>query len=520
MTYLLDGVTKKSFEDLTYFDQGILINAFYDKKSKKAYDFLAGKQLGSTDTAIDYWAGPMLPTSHAEYTRMVDALKSSFTSRNMIAEVCERMVDGILGNEVKWMVDGAADTKMVEESLTKWFDKRRLNTLLWKFGVQMVALGRSTLRFVIPQRFRGKDGSMPSFSTLDEALNAIHVLLPSNFNCSVIVDDYTLDTIGINIYQYLNKNELELTYVDDNGLTVLKIMSQDGVEEIRLDLGGKLWHIQGQVNKELVTEDMIQQQSALNVALTMMQRNTHYAGFTERYGIGINAYNEDGSPIKPVTGPGAINFYQPSAYEEVITEADGSTKITSKSLPASYGRFEPSSVEAMKVAADTAESAILAIARQSFALMNDQQYASGRSREVAAGDYMNIEERVAREIEGVYRDMLEFALNLAGVMMNNQSFLEARVVAEAKVTAFAPTADERRVNLEEYAAQLVSRETAMMRAGIDDVDAEISRIDLESAKVDQNHIQDSQSAGMSTDQNPTNDANTQVSTGLDGKQKK
>jgi hypothetical protein len=47
MTYLLDGITKKSFEDLTYFDQGILLNAFYDRKSKKAYDFLAGKQLGS-----------------------------------------------------------------------------------------------------------------------------------------------------------------------------------------------------------------------------------------------------------------------------------------------------------------------------------------------------------------------------------------------------------------------------------------------------------------------------------------
>jgi hypothetical protein len=188
---------------------------------------------------------------------MVDALKSSFTSRNMIAEVCERMVDGILGNEVKWMVDGATDTKMVEEALTKWFDKRRLNTLLWKFGVQMVALGRSTLRFVIPPRFREKDGSLPSFKTLDEALNAIHVLLPSNFNSSVIVDDYTLDTIGINIYQYMNKNELEITYVDDAGLTVLKIMSQEGTEEIRLDLGGKLWHIQGQVNKELVTDDMI-----------------------------------------------------------------------------------------------------------------------------------------------------------------------------------------------------------------------------------------------------------------------
>jgi len=486
MTYLLDGITKKSFEDLAYFDQGILLNAFYDKKSKKAYDFLAGRQLGSTETAVDYWAGPMLPTSHAEYTRMVEALRSSFTSRNMIAEVCERMIDGILGNEVKWMVDGANDTRMVEQALTKWFDKRRLNTLLWKFGVQMVALGRSTLRFVIPQRFREKDGSLPSFKTLDEALNAIHILLPSNFSSAVIVDDYTLDTIGINIYQYMQKNEVEITYVDDAGLTVLKIMSQEGIEEIRLDLGGKLWHIQGQVNKELVTEDMIQQQSALNVALTMMQRNTHYAGFTERYGIGINAYNEDGTPIKPITGPGAVNFYQPSAYEEVITDADGSTKITSKSLPASYGRFEPSSVEAMKVAADTAEAAILSIARQSFVMMNDQQYASGRSREVAAGDFLNIEERIAREIEGVYRDMLEFALNLAGVMMNNQSFKQARVVAEANVTAFAPTTDERRVNLEEYAAKLISRETAMSRAGIDDVDAEVSRLELESPPVDNN----------------------------------
>lgn len=501
MTYLLDGITKKSFEDLTYFDQGILLNAFYDRKSKKAYDFLAGKQLGSTDTAIDYWAGPMLPTSHAEYTRMVDALKSSFTSRNMIAEVCERMVDGILGNEVKWMVDGATDTKMVEEALTKWFDKRRLNTLLWKFGVQMVALGRSTLRFVIPPRFREKDGSLPSFKTLDEALNAIHVLLPSNFNSSVIVDDYTLDTIGINIYQYMNKNELEITYVDDAGLTVLKIMSQEGTEEIRLDLGGKLWHIQGQVNKELVTDDMIQQQSALNVALTMMQRNTHYAGFTERYGIGINAYNEDGTPIKPVTGPGAVNFYQPSAYEEVITEADGSTKITSKSLPASYGRFEPSSVEAMKVAADTAEAAILSIARQSFVMMNDQQYASGRSREVAAGDFLNIEERIAREIEGVYRDMLEFALNLAGVMMNNQSFLEARVVAEARVTAFAATTDERRVNLEEYGAKLISREKAMSRAGIDDVDAELARLELEMSQMDFSTVNNPQGMDQQTNRN-------------------
>ena len=109
MSEILNGTTKKSFDDLTLLDQGVLIGALSDKKDKKVYDFLNGRQLGSTDSAVDYWAGPMLPISHSEYGRMVEALKSSFTSRNMIAEVTERAADGVLGNEVKWTIEGVSD---------------------------------------------------------------------------------------------------------------------------------------------------------------------------------------------------------------------------------------------------------------------------------------------------------------------------------------------------------------------------------------------------------------------------
>jgi len=488
------------FETLTIKDRTRLLRLL-SSTHQRAIDYLDGRQLGPAPGNTTYWSGPMLPPTHPRYAEMQAALLKSFSYRNVIREVAERQADAATGEEPDWGVtlarplqegetptpDEQARIDELNAALTTWWDREGLPTLIQETATRLVAFGRTPTRFVIPPRYLTQDGTLTLAPTPDDALRRLRLTPAPEQSSGIITDPDTLDDIAVTAYETTDANgrrrdELEVSYVDERGLTVLRVLTDDAAQEVRLPLGGRLWLTEAKLTRGLVSDDLLSQQDALNVALTMLSRNTHFAGFVERYGVGIEPpTDQDGNPVPLNIGPGTANFFQPSSFTETRTE-NGVTTSTERPASATYGRFEPTSPTALTAAVNYAEASMYAIARQRFVLMSDSATASGRSREVAAGDHLTAAGRTARAIERWLRDTLEFAAHFAGVMTGQPGrYADLRVSVTCRVRVFTPAPEDRAADLAAVQAGVMSRETAMTRAAIPDPEAELQRIQAEQA---------------------------------------
>ena len=336
-------------------------------------------------------------------------------------------------------------------------------------------------------RYVESGGVIQQVGTLDEALLRLRLMPTNEVTAGVLEDPETLEPLSVIAYETrdssgITREELELSFVDDQGQTVLRVMrnTTDPIQKAELDLGGRLWLIQASVTFPLITDDLLSQQDALNVALTLLNRNTHFAGFVERYGIGIEPpVDEEGRP-KLNVGSGTSNFFQPSVVTETTTDPLGNTTVSQRPISGQYGRFEPSDPKALTAAVDYAEANLYAIARQRFVVMSDDATASGRSREVAAGDYLVNAGRLARAMEGYVRDVLEFALAFAGAIMGQPGrYASLRAHVSCHPRGFQPSAQDRAQDLAELQAGAMSLETFLARRGDADTDAERARLETE-----------------------------------------
>lgn len=503
-----------SFDALSIDDAKELSKPFTAPLTARITNYLRGQQLGSSSGGIDYWTGPMVPSDHPEYANMLAQLQKSFVSDNKTLEVCERLAEGVLGDEPAWNytprtpppegqeVDAGLQALITEAELavTGWYDRLSIPSRLLDFATVLVAHGRAPLRFFVdPTRVEVSETgeySLPPTPTLDDALRLLRVQFPSPTkdtglsitSVGVYEDPMYLTQAGVFYYKIEDKENLEVSYVTpEDNLTVLKILTKQGQSESSLDLWGLLWVQETKLSRGLVTIDLLQNQDALNVANTMLPRNTHFAGYVERFGIGIeppgswepdpaNPGEQRFVPAKFQTGPMSLNFFQPSAFEETSTDSNGNQTKSLRPVPAQYGRMEPSKPEAITAAILQAELNIYSIARQRFVLMGDDATASGRSREVATGDHLRRANGVARAIEGALRGILEFALAFSAACTNrSEAFKQLRATVQCRVTAFTPTPQEREQNRLDVAAGLMSQETARSKL-VADVDAEGAKI--------------------------------------------
>lgn len=468
----------------------------------KAVDFYEGRQLGPTPGSTAYWAGPLVPPGHSKYADMQTALLSGFAYRNAVAEVCQRTADAVIGDEPDWgllparpLADGeqpsAEEQALIDEAeaaLTRLWDRDKVPALLADRGPRIVGFGRTAIRALVPPRYV-QDGALQRVASLDDALTRLRFKPADERTSGIIEDPDTLDPIAVCAYQVtdgqgLTHDELEVSYLDEAGNTVLRIVRADASTArtgAPMPLGGRLWLMQASIPRPLITPDLLSQQNALNVALTLLNKNTHFAGFVERYGVGIEQpTDEKGEPVPLNVGPGTANFFQPSAFTESTTDAMGNTTSSMRPASATYGRFEPSDPKALTAAVDYAEANIYAIAHQRFVTMADSATASGRSREVSAGDFLVSAGRLARAVEGLTRDLLEFALAFAGVLMDQPGrYAGLRASVTCRVRGFSPAAADRAQDLAEYSAGAMSLDTLISRRGDADMDAEKARIEAE-----------------------------------------
>lgn len=498
-------------EDIKPRDALGLLKEIIRPETAKTRDYLEGRWLGpeGEEASLKYWAGPMLPTDHDEYAEMVNALSKACAADNLIQSCLETYLDAVEGLE-NWRLapegtDAPEEPGEEEKALTAYLDRLNFAGLLYHVGLNLGAHGRTVGRPVIPPRFRDEDGNIIPARDLTEALSRVHWQAPGWPRQSRMVQ---LDTAGtylhpetlepVSVFAYsvtrdnATRSAVEVSWVDDDGKTRFRII-EDGqaTQDVSLDLGGRLMLLEVAIPRPIVTRSMLGAMDAYVVASTMLNRNTHYAGYVERWAIGVQPpgnweTNEDGTQtFKPAalsTGPARMNFYQQASTIETVTE-NGLERNLERPVPAQMGRWEPVDPKAIQAALDHWRKAIRSEARQSFLELADNADASGRSREVAAGDYLRSAEKIKDALSAFVRGLIELTLQLAALQLTNgESLRSYRASVDARVKAFPPSAEERTVNLQEWKDGLTDLETAMTRSGIDDPDLIIPKVQAERAE--------------------------------------
>ena len=520
--------------------------------TQRITDYLSGYQLGPRSDALGfqfapalhqdqlqgegmstlYWVGPMVPRGHKRYIEMQNALIRSFNSRNITQEGVEFLADGVGADEADWSLVSELDSgdetvplppeeqallDEAEELLAAWWDHRDLPTTIQHLLQTAIAHGRAPLRPRIPERYKDAQGKLVPITDPLRSLEPLHLVLPDVALSGVYTDPETLERIGITQVNYRNateyKLEWEVTHVNSDGHTILSVLNMGGEKNAEvvglqasdpIDLGGRLWLFELKFPRAAVTRDVLSNQDALNVALTLLSRNTHFAGFAQIYGIGIDPPTTGGETstlydgtIKPSApeqtvqaGPGTQMFYQPSVSTKITrtTGPNGQPIETIEESPyagASYNKIDPADPKAIEVAILMAETNIYSALRQRFVLMDDKATASGRSREVATGSFLRATARYATAMEHLIRELLEFALEVSALIQGQPGkyrSLRASVTCHQQV--FDPSPLQVAANLSLQQAGVISRQTLQSLVGIADPTAEDARIAEEAVPPD------------------------------------
>ncbi|WP_135227536.1 hypothetical protein [Deinococcus fonticola] len=504
-------------------DLEAIVATFSDGNTRRIVDYMNGYQLspqrpltilgadgkvigGTGETDISYWTGDLLPKTAPGYPAQVQAIRRSFTFRNVLREGIELLADGIGADEADWsfvverpLADGERPNEQeqalideIESVATAWWDERDLPSFIQTAVIGALAHGNQPVRPRIPARYIDRMGRL-SKREAAKSLDPLHLVMPEPGDAGIYQDPDTMERYGVTRVwtggQATLKTEWEVSSLDDQERTVVRVVdSAGGVTTGQpLDLGGLLYLLNLKMPRRMITPDALGVQDARNVGTTAMSRNTRYAVFEKTLFIGLDpALDEDGRP-RPINGAGAEAWLAPSQVTEVEDTGrmgeDGEpvTITRTKLYPgASVTKLSPDEPKAIQAAIDQATADLYGILRQQFMLIAGDATASGRSRETSTGPYLRAVARCATAVESFIRDILTLAMRVSAIVQgqpNRYDGLRPSVTCRQKI--FEPSADTIRIWLELWKAGAISRQTLQTTAGIADPDAEQQIIEKE-----------------------------------------
>lgn len=477
------------------------------------------------------WTGPKLDGQTVDATAVLSQIERAFVSKNVIREVVERHRNGVVGREPVWSLAPRRPLKANEQptqeeqalidegeaALTEWVDERGLLQIVQDYTDTLCLEARGLLRlYVPPGLIQMQERPLVPEGSLTESLMRLYVEAVSPGVAAVYTDPWTARKAGVYIYSVAEQERLrkaagemieegesrrasdaraEVYYVDEaTGDTVFRVLGFGGasasaggqerladiLHEARLPLGGALPLFEEQ-RRTFITQQVRENQKALNKTLTMMGRNADVAGFLERTLLnaqlpGSFEETESGGtrfvPDPLLMGPGITNTF---AGLEVV-DLDGTRRVTTPSVvyrdPVSPSTF-------IETKSDHYRN-ILEEVDQIHVLIAGDATATGESRKQAREGFRSSLLVTKPRVERPLRSLLETALAMAAYFSGQPGrFAGLRAVVECRVDAGARTADEQRSDMEAFDKGLLSQETAMARIGVEDVDAEQSRIEAE-----------------------------------------
>jgi hypothetical protein len=472
-----------------------------------ATDFYSGDHWQSSRGFIG-----QLPPSKLPGSAQIKAdIEAAFVSENVIKEVVNTHVGGILGREPSWsFLPAAAQTtadrdQETGDTLTPWWNKRKALKDLQKALRIALCEGIAVRRLFLPRVINGQPvtpGTRVTARDLATALDSIYFETTTADRGGVFTDPDTQQQIGVFLYEEhdangdVSANCAELSFLNANGDTVCRIVRDKGdpTDVGVYELGGHLLVYQIEL-EQMISEQVQSSQRSLNLAHTMMMRNVNLAGHR-----GVTVTNAQ--PPLPATdkvsvseattkvagrfpgtfkaGTGAVNFLMGVP----IYSEDGET-IVGYTNP-NVNVMEPVAVDSFQKTIAEEKQAIYSQCHQRHVMIVDKADTSGRAREVARKEYERSLKASKVELDACGRWQLEVALRLAGQMINQSAkYLKLRadfnclIDAGLPDPAFIQQVLVMRAPGGQRLQPIISDETARNLCGVEDAAAELARIQNE-----------------------------------------
>lgn len=405
--------------------------------------------------------------------------------------------------------------------LVQWWDAKDVLLTLQDAVVRLLTERRGYVRVYVPSGL-GKKQSDGTYEfdvpegDVSAAMDLIHVCAPEPEQAIVYVDQETMRPLGLYSYtvQDLIGNTtsqyIEATYLDDEGNTIVRRLGRDDPKQPQaptanpegadpeersgpepLKLGRKLTLLEMR-GESLVSEQVCRNQLLLNMDLTMLGRNVVQGGFLER--IILNAqmpgkWVDDDRPGRegkkrfipdPVQwGAGTTNVLR----GETWTEVQGEQKKVHMANPSVVYR-DPVDVKTFIDTATQAYVNMLRETKQLHSIISGDAQTSGESRKQAEREFERSLRGTKNSLNALGRKLLDVVARTAAQLVGDENrYKGLRIIFECKVDLGPMSAEDRRQTVEEMDKGYRSRENGIaMLPGIEDVDAEITKIDAEAAK--------------------------------------
>src|SRR5688572_4344616 len=246
----------------------------------------------------DGFIGQKPPAALPGFSSIMFDLERGFVSENVIKEVVNTHIGGILGREPSWSFLPANAQTAVErdaetgETLTPWWNKRKALKDLQKTLRIALCEGIAVRRIFIPRYINGQPvpaGSSITARDLPAALDYIYFETVTSDRGGVFIDPDTQAELGVFLYEEhdadgdITRNCAELSFLNEVGETVCRVVRDDDTSSDYgpYRLGGHLLIYQLEV-EQMITEQVQSSQRSVNLAHTQMTRNINLAGSRER----------------------------------------------------------------------------------------------------------------------------------------------------------------------------------------------------------------------------------------------
>lgn len=441
-------------------------------------------------------------------------IQQGFTSRNVILEVSKRHSTGVVGREPAWSLavqrslgedeePTAAEKKLIDEAeapLTNWWNKKGIHKLLQRAATLVLHQQRAVLRIFIPegllkvQKGRDEQGNetltrVATAANLETALGMIHVDCPHPKTSVVLKDPRTMEDVSILHVSNGRETYADVGYVKDpqaeKPVTVIRRMTTGNTnpQDYEFQLGGRL--LMFQIERDLmITQQVQEQQRALNLAESMIPRNVVTSGFlaliiTNGRMPGRFVDDEESPTGKRFVpdpfyqGAGTTNFINGLTTED----RDGGESITTPGV----NYREPIPPVASIAARDAHYESILHEVDQAHHLMADDATASAASRIEARKDFLSSLKETKEPIERLGRWLIESVLALSEAIIEKPGTYTELLRADfnVRLQLASLTSEEQKVLAEQVEKGLIDKETAMSLLGVDDVDVALAKINAQ-----------------------------------------
>lgn len=474
------------------------------------------------------WIGPMPANTHPTYSTLVRLVQRLFVSKNVIAEIVERHMSGVVGREPTWTIlprrvmdpgeePTAEEQKLIDEAnreLLHWWKERELHTLVQQAVARLLWASRAPARMYVPLGFlrdvKGSTGVV-SAKTLRGALSKIFVDALDIEAGTVYTDPDSKQKLGIFRPKPKENGEPQRTFLvhlegidpeadaGDEGTaarkTVFRILTDGGSlaqasgrrpadTPLVLDLGERI--TMHEMNRPLlITEQVQQANKAINFAATTLPRALETAGFTERTLLNVQI---NGRMVDDPNDPGEKKFVPddlPQFGAGMTTVLEGKTiedKMGGQTLATPGVVYKtPSPVTPIIEGKRSHYEDALEEADQSHVLIQGEATPSGKSREEARADYEMSLSQTETQVLAFIRWMLETALAMAEAFIGGSASGKwtrtLRIEPRLRIRTAKLSTSERERNAADVEKRLLSRETAMELADVPDTEAENIRIE-------------------------------------------